>query len=400
MIQQTQAHLPKEWIDFLEKIQNLDPIDVETVTQYVKVRVNHFPTDQQMTEYYEEVFSKSTSDVNRKKWHQQDKNLLIWCMTKHMMSQNRQELIPNDEDWEYVSRILCVDKKLVELKWISLLHSNLKISPWSKEEDQILINIANDHYYKNNWTELTIKFNSISSTQRYPKQIRERWNNVLNPNISRSTWSKEEKIQLLQLILSYGKKWSKIQGELNGRSENQIKNQYNGIIRNLKRFNVQESEERLLIKAIIENPDQKLSLTVTQFMSDFLAKKEASKSVESPQLHQLTESQIQKKICIDPVPQEIGITATNILFQEKLNQCKEVQQQMKQTSIQQNTYFSSSQPQNYSQMPMPTNQYYYNNNYNNYYHNYHQQNQQYLTYPNYNQVQSQMPYQQYHYGYY
>ncbi|CAD8208615.1 unnamed protein product [Paramecium octaurelia] len=400
MIQQTQAHLPKEWIEFLQQIQNLDPIDVETVTQYVKVRVNHFPTDQQMAEYYEEVFSKSTSDVNRKKWHQQDKNLLIWCMAKHMMSQNRQELIPNDDDWEYVSRVLCVDKNLVELKWISLLHSNLKISPWSKDEDQILINIANDHYYKNNWTELTIKFNSISSTQRYPKQIRERWNNVLNPNISRSTWSKEEKIKLLQLILKYGKKWSKIQDELNGRSENQIKNQYNGIIRNLKRFNVQESEERLLIKAIIENPDQKLSLTVTQFMSDFLAKKEASKSVESPQLHQLTESQIQKKICADSVPQESGISATNILLQEKLNQCKEMQQQMKQTSMQQNAYFSSPQQQQYSQVPMQSSQCFYNNNYPNYYTNYQQQNQQYLPYPNYNQIQQQMPYQQYHYGYY
>ncbi|CAD8107387.1 unnamed protein product [Paramecium primaurelia] len=396
---QTQAHLPKEWIDFLEKIKNLDPIDIETVTQYVKVRVNHFPTDQQMTEYYEEVFSKSTSDVNRKKWHQQDKNLLIWCMTKHLMSQNRSELIPNDNDWDYVSKILGVDKNLVELKWISLLHSNLKISPWSKEEDQILINIANDHYYKNNWTELTIQFNSISSTQRYPKQIRERWNNVLNPNISRSTWTKEEKIQLLQLILNYGKKWSKIQGELNGRSENQIKNQYNGIIRNLKRFNVQESEERLLIKAIIENPDQKLSLTVTQFMSDFLAKKESSKIIEPPQINQITESQIQKKPYIDTSSLETGITATNILLQEKLNQCKEVQQQMIQTSIQQNQYFPTPQQQHYSSTPLQYNQYYYNNN-NTYYPNYHQQNQQYSNYPNYNQVQLQPSYQQYHYGYY
>ncbi|CAD8115309.1 unnamed protein product [Paramecium sonneborni] len=394
---QTQPHLPKEWIDFLEKIKNLDPIDVETVTQFVKVRVNHFPTDQQMTEYYEEVFSKSTSDVNRKKWHQQDKNLLIWCMTKHLMSQNRLELIPNDNDWEYVSKVLCVEKNLVELKWISLLHSNLKISPWSKEEDQILISIANDHYYKSNWTELTIKFNSLSSTQRYPKQIRERWNNVLNPEISRSTWSQEEKIQLLSLILNYGKKWSKIQCELRGRSENQIKNQYNGIIRNLKRFNVQESEERLLIQAIIQNPNQKLSLTVTQFMSDFLTRKETSKNVESPKL---TESQIQKKISVDPLPQENGITATNIQQEEKQYQFEQVQQQMLQTSIKQNLQFSIPQQQHFYTNPTSSNQYFHNNIYSNYYINYQQQNQQYLNYNNYNQIQQQIPYQQYHYGYY
>ncbi|CAD8120140.1 unnamed protein product [Paramecium sonneborni] len=392
---QTQTHLSQEWIDFLQIITNSNPIDVETVKKFVKVRYNQFPTDQQMKDYYEDVFSKSTNDVNRKKWHQQDKNLLIWCMTKHLMSQNRFELIPNNNDWDYVSKVLCVDKNLVELKWISHLHSNLKISNWSKEEDQILISIANDHYYKNNWTELTIKFNSISQTQRYPKQIRERWNNVLNPNISRSYWKKEEKIQLLQLILNYGKKWSKIQNELNGRSENQIKNQYNGIIRNLKRFNVQEIEEKLLIQAIIQNPDQKLSLTVTQFMSDYLARKEASKNAQSLKYNQQTESLIQKKTCIDPLPQQ-----NNIQLQEKVNQCKETHQQMLETSIQQNSYFSIPQQQQYQTNPIAFNQCFQNNNYSNYYTNFHQQNQQYYNYIHYNQIQSQLPYSSYQFRYY
>lgn len=31
----------------------------------------------------------------------------------------------------------------------------------------------------------------------------------------------------------------------------------------------------MLLQAIIENPDQKLSLTITQFMSEFLKNKEA-----------------------------------------------------------------------------------------------------------------------------
>ncbi|CAD8189833.1 unnamed protein product [Paramecium octaurelia] len=386
---QIKDSLPKEWFDFVEQIKILNPIDEETVKQFVKVRVSQFPSDQQMKQYYEEVFSKSTNDSNRKKWHQQDKILLIWCMTKYLMSQNRSDLIPNDRDWEYISKILCVDKQLVELKWISLLHSNLKISPWTKEEDQILTDIASQHYSKNNWTELTIMFNQLSSTQRYPKQIRERWNNVLNPNISRSSWTKEEKIKLIQLILDYGKKWSKIQCEMNGRSENQIKNQYNGIIRNLKRFNVQENEERSLLKVIVQNPDQKLSLTVTQFMSDFLAKKEAQKRIDTPLLN--TEGSNLKKPKVEPLSLDNAISATNVSLTEKTKISQESSNQIVQTTNlfqQQNNHFSVPQIQ--------PQQICYGNQYGmfsfpNAYMNYAQNNQ---IYPNYHQFPVNQGFQQ------
>ncbi|CAD8187641.1 unnamed protein product [Paramecium pentaurelia] len=390
---QVKEHLPQEWFDFIEQIKILNPIDYQTIKQFVKVRFSQFPSDQQMREYYEEVFSKSTNDSNRKKWHQQDKNLLIWCMTKYLMSQNRSDLIPNDRDWEYISKILCVDKQLIELKWISLLHSNLKISTWTKEEDQILTDIASQYYSKNNWTELTIKFNQLSQTQRYPKQIRERWNNVLNPNISKQTWNKEEKIKLIQLILDQGKKWSKIQNLMNNRSENQIKNQYNGIIRNLKRFNVQQTEERSLLKAIIENPDQKLSLTVTQFMSDFLARKEASKRIDTPLLNnRKVEGSSVNKTKVELFPLDNLISVSNISQIEKSKISQESQYQMPQTPNlfhQQNCNLSIPQIQ--------PQQIYYRNQYTmsslpNTYMNYAPTNQ---VYPNYYQFPMNLGFQQY-----
>ncbi|CAD8106349.1 unnamed protein product [Paramecium sonneborni] len=388
---QIKEHLPQEWFDFIEQIKILKPIEEETVKQFVKVRVSQFPTDQQMQEYYEEVFSKSTNDQSRKKWHQQDKILLIWCMTKYLMYQNRSDLIPNDRDWEYISKILCVDKQLAELKWISLLHSNLKISPWTKEEDQILTDIASQYYSKNNWTELTIKFNQLSSSQRYPKQIRERWNNVLNPNISKQTWTKEEKIKLIQLILDYGKKWSKIQNEMDGRSENQIKNQYNGIIRNLKRFNVQECEENSLLKAIVDNPDQKLSLTITQFMSDFLAKNEASKRIDTPLVNTLGEAQSLKKPKVELLSLDCGISATNFQQTEKTKLSQDSQYQMAQ-----NANLFHQQNNNLPRPQIQTQQMYYGNQYcmstfPNTYMNYVPTNQ---IYPNYHQYPINLGFQQ------
>ncbi|CAK93588.1 unnamed protein product (macronuclear) [Paramecium tetraurelia] len=390
---QNKEHLPQEWFDFIEQIKILNPIDEETVKQFVKVRVSQFPSDQQMREYYEEVFSKSTNDSSRKKWHQQDKILLIWCVTKYLMSQNRSDLIPNNGDWEYISKILCVDKQLVELKWLSLLHSNLKISTWTKEEDQILTDIASQHYSKNNWTELTIKFNQLSQTQRYPKQIRERWNNVLNPSISKQTWTKEEKIKLIQLILEYGKKWSKIQNQMNSRSENQIKNQYNGIIRNLKRFNVQPSEERLLLKAIAENPDQKLNLTVTQFMSDFLAKKDASKRVDTPLLNnRKMEGANLKKTQVEIPPLDNPLSTSNLSQIEKSKISQESQHQIPlNPNLYQLQNSNLSIPQVQQQQMYYGNQYYMNS-FPNPYMNYAPINQ---AYPNYYQFPLSSGFQQY-----
>ena len=60
------------------------------------------------------------------------------------------------------------------------------------------------------WTKLTLDFNAHNEVKvvRYAKQIRERWNNFLNPSIDRysiklylrSSWSAKEKVLLLELV--------------------------------------------------------------------------------------------------------------------------------------------------------------------------------------------------------
>jgi hypothetical protein len=42
------------------------------------------------------------------------------------------------DDWEFLSTVLKVQPHLLNLKWLSMLKTNLKIAPWSEEEDQLL----------------------------------------------------------------------------------------------------------------------------------------------------------------------------------------------------------------------------------------------------------------------
>lgn len=45
---------------------------------------------------------------------------------------------------------------------------------------------------------------------RYAKQLRERWNNFLNPEIVRIEWTHQEKLTLFHMVESVGKRWSVI----------------------------------------------------------------------------------------------------------------------------------------------------------------------------------------------
>lgn len=52
------------------------------------------------------------------------------------------------------------------------------------------------------WTEATEVIKGRSG-----KQIRERWFNILNPQINKSKWTEEEEKLLFQLYQKFGPKW-------------------------------------------------------------------------------------------------------------------------------------------------------------------------------------------------
>ncbi|CAI2369764.1 unnamed protein product [Moneuplotes crassus] len=110
-------------------------------------------------------------------------------------------------------------------RWTKILKPGLAKGPWSKEEDLLLKNFVKENGIKS-WFKATSIIEGRST-----KQIRERWINVLDPNLKKSKWSLEEEKILFELFLKFGSKWAKLRKFFQGRTENQLKNRFYSTLR-------------------------------------------------------------------------------------------------------------------------------------------------------------------------
>lgn len=130
-----------------------------------------------------------------------------------------------------------------------------KKGKWTLEEDKKLIEWVKIKG-SNNWKKCK-KF-----VGRIGKQCRERWYNVLNPNIKKGKWSKNEINLLFDLFNKYGTKWSIISKFFEGRTENALKNRFYSMLRkhfNIKNGNgnkINQSELKNIVSKIRENYNQ------------------------------------------------------------------------------------------------------------------------------------------------
>jgi hypothetical protein len=114
-------------------------------------------------------------------------------------------------------------------------------NPWNPEEDQELQLLVKTRG-QNNWSSIAKELNSKvhkSFPFRKGKQCRERWINHLNPKLQKHQWTEEEDETIRVLQKSLRNKWSTISRALNGRTENQVKNRWKSIKKNIDLRNLE-----------------------------------------------------------------------------------------------------------------------------------------------------------------
>ncbi|CAK59986.1 unnamed protein product (macronuclear) [Paramecium tetraurelia] len=228
-----------------------------------KIKENFInPNSKHFDSIAQKLLSEEKASIKRK-WDKQCKMMFIWIMGKFFQLKNKKTINPTQDEWGQLSNILKIDEVTLKQRWITLINPVSKSINWDPEEDEIIRSLMKYSIFsfdeKHIWTHIALELYNQNNGQyiRTPKQVRERWMNYLNPKLKKTNWSQQEDLQLLNMVVKNGKRWSLISSLLDGRTENQVKNRFKSLIQKIyKDEDDDDIEELEAIKEYLNKQDE------------------------------------------------------------------------------------------------------------------------------------------------